>query len=91
LDAAYDSVLDEPQPELNLLVHLGNPFCKNLCFFCFFFSLTSEIFPENEMKNFLIRKKGSDFEGFQLPEVSVKKCKKLYIWDFNCVARSIEG
>jgi hypothetical protein len=43
LDAPYDSVMDEPQPELNLLVHLGNPFCKNLCFFCFcfFFSLAN--------------------------------------------------
>jgi hypothetical protein len=32
-----------------------------------------------KLKIFKFEKKESDFEGFQLPEVSVKKCKKLYL------------
>jgi hypothetical protein len=79
--ALDDSVVDEPQPELNLLVFtFGNLFCKNLCLFLVFFS-QAKIFQKNEIKIFKNSKiKESDFEGFQLPEVSVKKCKKLY-WD----------
>jgi len=35
------------------------------------------------LKFLKFEKKESDFEGFQLPEVSVKKNVENYIWDFQ--------